>query len=59
MLNDRHLKKIVDYTNAKDIFPSMSISGGINYFVWDRDWNGDCNFTNIINGKATTTVFFI
>ncbi|MBO5630153.1 MAG: Eco57I restriction-modification methylase domain-containing protein [Aeriscardovia sp.] len=56
MLNDRHLKTIVDYTNAKDVFPSMSISGGINYFVWDKDWDGDCSFTNIINGKATTTI---
>lgn len=54
MLNDRHLKAIVDYTNAKDIFPNTSISGGVNFFVWKRNYNGKCCFTNTTNGETTT-----
>jgi site-specific DNA-methyltransferase (adenine-specific) len=56
MLNDRHLKGIVDYTNAKDIFPNTSISGGVNYFIWKSDYEGDCTFTNTTNGETTTLV---
>lgn len=33
MMNDSHMKTIVDYPNAKDVFPNTSISGGVNYFV--------------------------
>ena len=54
MLNDKHIKCIVDYTNAKDIFPNTSISGGVNYFVWDRNYAGNCKFTNTTNGETST-----
>ena len=47
MLGDRHLVKIVDYINAKDCFPQNSVSGGVNYFLWDRDHEADCEFTNV------------
>lgn len=51
MLNDRRIKKIVDYPNAKECFPSNNISGGVCYFLWSRDYDGDCEFSNIINGE--------
>ena len=54
MKTDTHIRKIVDYTNAKDCFPSNSVSGGVCYFLWDRDTSGDCEFTNIMNGEQTT-----
>lgn len=53
MINDRSLKVICDYTNAKDCFPDNSISGGVNYFVWKRDYKGDCKFINTMNGVTT------
>ena len=53
MLNCHHLKSIVDFTNTKDIFPNTSVSGGVNYFVWQKEYYGDCEFTNITNGKKT------
>ncbi len=56
MMNDRHIRYIVDYINAKDCFPQNSISGGVSYFLWDRDRPGPCEFTNIANGKRTTMV---
>lgn len=53
MMNGRSLKAIFDYTNAKDCFPGNSISGGVSFFIWDRDYNGDCKFVNVTNGVMT------
>ena len=53
MMNDRSLKVICDYTNAKDCFPDNSISGGVNCFVWKKDYQGDCKFINTTNGITT------
>ena len=54
MKSDKHIRKITDFTNAKECFPSNSVSGGVCYFLWDRDNEGTCEFTNIINGEKTT-----
>ena len=54
MLNDKRIKAMVDYTNAKDVFPNTSISGGVNFFIWKEDYNGLCTFTNTTNGETTT-----
>lgn len=54
MLSDRHLVKMVDFINAKDCFPQNSISGGVNYFLWDRDHEGDCEFTTVLGDKRDT-----
>ncbi len=54
MMNDRHLKRIVDYVNAKDCFPQISISGGVCYLLWDKEHNADCEFVSNINGNRTS-----
>lgn len=54
ILNDSRVRKIVDYTNAKDCFPGISLGGGVNYFLWDRDHEGTCEFTNIHDGRIST-----
>ena len=51
---DKHIAKIVDFINAKDCFPTISISGGICYFLWNGNYNGSCDFTNIKNGEVNT-----
>jgi site-specific DNA-methyltransferase (adenine-specific) len=56
MIQDRHITKIVDYVNAKDCFPQNSISGGVCYFLRERDRLSDCQFTNINNGQETTMI---
>lgn len=56
MLTERKIRYITDYPNAKDCFPGVSLGGGVCYFLWDRDYNGDCEFTNVNNGKKTTLV---
>jgi site-specific DNA-methyltransferase (adenine-specific) len=52
MMNDGRIRVLVDYANAKDCFPQNSISGGVCYFLWDRENVGDCKFTNIQGGQS-------
>jgi len=54
MLNDKHLKAIVDYADSKDCFPGVDVAGGVMYFLWDNSYLGKCEFTNIHNGKYNT-----
>ncbi len=43
-LNDKRLKIICDFEDSKECFPSVDIKGGVNYFLWDSEHNGDCLF---------------
>lgn len=43
MMNDSHIVKCNDYKNY-DIFPGVDIAVGVNYFLWDSEYNGPCNF---------------
>ena len=47
MLNDDRIRVIVDYPNAVDCFPGVDISGGVCYFLWDRDNRGDCEVVTV------------
>ena len=42
MLNDNRIREIHDFINASDCFPSVSIEGGVCYFLWEKDTKGDC-----------------
>lgn len=56
MLGDGKIRYLVDYPNAKDCFSGLSISGGVCYFLWDRDHQGDCQFSTIMDGKKNTLI---
>ncbi len=51
MLHDRHIKKLVDYPDASDCFPGVEIKGGVNYFIWEKNYSGDCEITTIIGSE--------
>lgn len=55
MLNDRHIRRMVDYTNANDCFPN-DINGGVCYFLWDAEYEGDCNYSSISYGIANSAL---
>lgn len=50
MLNDDHLQKIVDYESSKECFDGVNIAGGICYFLWNRNYHGLCEMTNVSGG---------
>ena len=52
MLNETHIQYIKDFPNPKDCFPNANISGGICFFLWDKNYNSHkCVFSNYINGN--------
>ena len=53
MLNDKHIRKINDYMSSKDCFPGVNIAGGVNYFLWERDYDGECEISNCANDMET------
>lgn len=56
MLSDSHITELVDFQNAKDCFPGVSIGGGVSYFLWERDRESKCKITNIMNGRTVAAV---
>lgn len=56
MLNDNHIRVLVDYENASDCFPGVDIAGGVCYFLWDRDNPGLCDVVNVRNNKTMHSV---
>ena len=54
MLNDKRIKELVDFKSSKDVFPGVDIAGGVCYFLWDKDYEGDCNCTTISKAKKVT-----
>lgn len=42
MLNDDRISQIHDYEIGSDCFPGTRISGGVCYFLWERDRHGEC-----------------
>lgn len=44
MLSDKSIRRFVDHPDASDVFPG-DIKGGICYFLWDRDNQGQCEVT--------------
>ena len=56
MLNDKHIKYIKDYIDSKEVFPGVDVSGGVNFFLWERDYEGPCEYHNVFNGNDTKSV---
>ncbi|MDT9498436.1 Eco57I restriction-modification methylase domain-containing protein [Capnocytophaga canimorsus] len=44
MLSSNRFVEIHDFLNAKGVFTGTPPEGGVNYFLWDRDYQGECNY---------------
>ena len=55
MLNTPSIVKFVDFQNAKDCFPTTSISGGVSYFLCKTDNKEfSCSVTNVLATSNNT-----
>ena len=55
MLNDNRISHLVDYFDSTECFPGVDISGGVCYFLWNKDYHGDCIIESK-RGKNITTL---
>ena len=51
MLHDNRLKIIHDFPDATDVFPGVQIKAGVCFFLWERDYKGNCFVYTHLNGK--------
>lgn len=54
MLNDDRIKVVVDYSLSTECFPGVDIAGGVNYFLWDSTYHGNCHYT-YVDGDSRIT----
>ncbi len=52
MLRDRHIAKLVDYPQLYDVFPGVKIRGGVSYWLWSRDHDGDCEVVTKVGSEV-------
>lgn len=43
-LSSNQFKVIHDFENASQCFPGVEIKGGVNYFLWEKTYNGKCKY---------------
>jgi site-specific DNA-methyltransferase (adenine-specific) len=46
MLRDNRIQILHDFPETKDCFVGINIRGGVCYFLWNRDYHGDCLIVN-------------
>ena len=54
MLKDPSLVRVVDFPDSTECFPGIDLSGGVCYFLWERDSPGECAVTTIVKGEPST-----
>ncbi|MDO4590282.1 MAG: Eco57I restriction-modification methylase domain-containing protein [Slackia sp.] len=54
MLSDTHLTQLHDFFDSTECFPGVDISGGVCYFLWERDTVAECEVVSSINGETTS-----
>lgn len=53
MLNDKRISHIVDFKNSFECFPSVSIEGGVSFFLWNREHRDSCLYVDANNEKTS------
>lgn len=56
MLTCKHISHFVDYTKMSTAFPGVDFEGGVGYFLWDNNHQGDCEYTLYQDQERQLTV---
>lgn len=54
MLNSKNFTNLVDFPNSSEVFPNVTIRGGVSYFLWDKNYEGKCEIKTIENKKEVS-----
>lgn len=57
MIEDKRIKYIYDFEDAKECFSGIHLDGGVNYFLWDSEYEGKVNYTYKPKGQNETYSF--
>lgn len=52
MLDDARIRELHDFPETDDVFHGLNVRGGICYFLWDRDYSGECKVVSHRNGQT-------
>lgn len=44
MINSNKFKIIHDFESVDSCFPGITLSGGVNYFLWEKSFSGKCDY---------------
>ena len=56
MLNDNRLRVLVDYPKSRECFEGVDIAGGVCYFLWDKNFQGECKVISRSKGEEAIRV---
>lgn len=60
MIKDTHLYYLYDYEDAKECFSNVHLDGGVCYFLWDRNYNGEVrHYFKDSKGEVISTKHFL
>lgn len=54
ILKENHISGLIDIPNSADCFPGVNVAGGVCYFLWEKDYHGDCNVKNVVKGAVVS-----
>jgi site-specific DNA-methyltransferase (adenine-specific) len=56
MLTGKHISHFVDYTKMSTAFPGVDFEGGVGYFLWDGNYQGDCEYKLMLGDEEQPAV---
>lgn len=60
MLDDKSIRVLHDFLDAQECFSGINLTGGVCYFLWDRDHTGKCKiYTHEASDKVVESERFL
>ena len=60
MIEDTQIKYIYDFEDASECFPGTHIDGGVNYFLWQKDFDGKCEYHyKLLDGSENSSIRYL
>jgi len=56
MLNDSRMSKLHDFPDTHDCFAGLNIRGGVCYFLWEKNYQGECEINTHKSNKIISTM---